>query len=126
MEGNENEYEQTWLYHRGHWELVNDPIMPEEPGETYQDYLDFLGKNGFKEHWTFGEWLGGGETDFIPYHFTCKVFVNEAKSPHYLIQLGQAIASEAILATDLPDLLEVLHLITSLVTADVHKPNREA
>ena len=46
MDGNENEYEHTWLYHRGHWELVNDPIVPEEPGETYQDYLDLLGKYG--------------------------------------------------------------------------------
>jgi len=125
MDGNETAYEQTWLYHRGHWEFVNDPIVPEEPGETYQDYLDFLSKNGFKEHWTFGEWLGGGETDLAVYHFTCKVFVNEAKPPHYLIQLSQAIASEAILATDFPDLLEVLHLVTSLVIADHQKPSRE-
>jgi hypothetical protein len=113
--------ERAWLFHRGKWIRIKNPIYrrelvdaPAPPGR--QTFRKVLGKYNVR-CWILGP-------DFLfPYYTGTLVFAYrrdvEGEGPEYLIWIDTIKLVSIIFAQDLPDLLSVLALLAPSIHIDV-------
>ena len=108
----EQNNDKAWLFHRGQWIEIDNPISFKGPF-PFKKWDDMhngdLKSHGYERHWR----MGGV--------FNFQVFANYNTSPTYRIEMEKYDVMEIIYATDLPDLLQVLSLITPLATCDIQR-----
>jgi len=113
--------DRAWLYHRGKWSTINDPLFGEElsifrtSGPRRQAHRRFF----YGYHLT--PWMLG-PTFLRPVYSGSLVYVyihEKTRKARYLILIEALHASEIIYAQDLPDTLELLGLLASIVETDI-------
>ena len=102
----------TWLFHRGEWIEIDNPVSFRGP-LPFKKWDDLrngdLKSYGYERHWR----MGGV--------FNFQIYANYNTSPTYRIEMEKYEVTEIIYAADLPDLLQVLSLITPLATCDIQR-----
>lgn len=111
----------TWLYHRGEWSRINNPLYDAQL--TYAD---------FPRHTTWRQALKDYNRNWgnlgpvvLPHVYYTGIrvriycYTGNKKMPEFLIRIISLRDDELIYAQDLPDLLEVLDLLAPLVTSGV-------
>jgi len=113
--------DKAWLYHRGKWSTINDPLFGEEfpifraSGPRRQAHRRFL----YGYHLT--PWMLG-PTFLRPVYSGSLVYVyihEKTRKARYLILIEALHTSEIIYAQDLPDALELLSLLAPIVETDI-------
>lgn len=110
--------ENVWLYHRGEWSRIKNPLYdvrspsasapPRRP--TWRQILRQYSR----------KWCDFGPTPTLSNYYGILVsaysYTGDGKAPEYLIRIVSISADEVIYAQDLPDLLEVLTLLAPLAS----------
>ena len=113
--------EKVWLFHRGKWSIVNDPLSGEEipifraSGPRRQTLRRYF--CGYQlTPWMLGPtFLRPDYSGFLVY-----VYVHEkARKARYLILMEALRTSEIVYAQDLPDTIELLHMLAPIVETDI-------
>jgi hypothetical protein len=113
--------DKAWLYHRGKWSTINDPLFGEElptfraSGPRRQTLRRFF--CGYQ----LTPWMLG-PTFLRPVYSGSLVYVyihEEARKARYLILIEAPQTSEIVYAQDLPDTLELLRLLAPIVETDI-------
>ena len=111
----------AWLFHRGKWIAINDPLSGEElpiflaSGPRRQNLRRFF--CGYEiTSWTLGPtFLRPDYSGSLVY-----VYVNEEKrKAQYLILIEADRTSEIIYAQDYPDILEMFRRLAPVIETDI-------
>ncbi len=113
--------EKAWLFHRGKWVCINDPLFEKElpifrtRGPKRQTRRRLF--HGYElTPWTLGP------TFLRPDYSGSLVYVyvhQETRKARYLIHIEAPHASEIVYAQDLPDALDLLHWLAPIVESDI-------
>lgn len=113
--------EKAWLFHRGEWSIISDPLFGEEiaifraSGPRRQNLRRFF--CGYRlTSWTLGP------TFLRPAYSGSLVYVymhEKTRKAQYLILIEVLYTSEIVYAQDLPDTLELLRSLAPIVEADI-------
>lgn len=103
--------EKAWLFHRGKWTMIKNPLYGKEvPGGNSR-------RSSLQEYRR--KWWRIGPTFLYPEYSGILIYtyayIGSANLPEYLVWIEAVVLNVAIYARDLPDLLEVLALLTPLV-----------
>lgn len=111
----------AWLFHRGQWIAINDPLSGEElpiflaSGPRRQNLRRFF--CGYKiTSWTLGP------TFLRPAYSGSLVYVyihEEERKAQYLILIEADRTSEIIYAQDYPDILELFRWLAPVIETDI-------
>jgi|GEM_PF-2858112 len=113
--------DKAWLYHRGKWSTINDPLFGEEfsifraSGPRRQAHRRFF--CGYH----LNPWMRG-PTFLRPVYggFLVYVYIHEkTRKARYQILIEAPHTSEIVYGQDLPDILELLRLLAPIVEADI-------
>jgi hypothetical protein len=113
--------EKAWLFHRSKWSTINDPLFGEElpifraSGPRRQTLRRFF--CGYQ----LTMWMLG-PTFLRPVYSGSLVYVyvhGETRKARYLILIETDRASEIVYAQDLPDTIELLHLLAPIIETDI-------
>jgi hypothetical protein len=113
--------EKAWLFHRSKWSTINDPLFGEElpifraSGPRRQTLRRFF--CGYQ----LTMWMLG-PTFLRPVYSGSLVYVyvhEETRKARYLILIEAVHASEIVYAQDLPDTIELLHLLAPIIETDI-------
>ena len=113
--------DKAWLYHRGKWSTINDPLFGKElplfraSGPRRQAHRRFFG--GYQ----LTAWMLG-PTFLRPVYSGSLVYVymqEKTRKARYLILIEAPHTSEIVYAQDLPDTLEILRLLAPIVEIDI-------
>ncbi len=113
--------EKAWLFHRGKWFCINDPLFEKElptahvNGPKHQTRRRVL--HGYElTPWTLGPtFLRSDYSGSLVY-----VYVHqETRKARYLILIETPHASEIVYAQDLPDALALLHWLAPIVESAI-------
>lgn len=111
----------TWLFHRGEWSIISDPLFGEEiaifraSGPRRQNLRRFF--CGYRlTSWKLGPtFLRPAYSGSLVY-----VYVHEkTRKAQYLILIEVLYTSEIVYAQDLPDTLELLRSLAPIVETDI-------
>jgi hypothetical protein len=121
-----SETQKAWLYHRGQWLEIDDPIDDLEGWYAVESAEEnargkrtfFLKPYGYESHeWGLG--FGGFDTFNIDIYQRSLKGPAKATLPSYLLVTGIFEFTERFYAQDLPDLLQVLSLLAPMITAEM-------
>ncbi len=113
--------EKAWLFHRSKWSTINDPLFGEElptfraSGPRRQTLRRFF--CGYQ----LTMWMLG-PTFLRPVYSGSLVYVyvhEETRKARYLILIEAVHTSEIVYAQDLPDTIELLHLLAPIIETDI-------
>jgi len=113
--------EKAWLFHRGKWSTINDPLFGEEipifraSGPRRQTLRRFF--CGYQ----LTPWMLG-PTFLRPVYSGSLVYVyvhENTRKARYLILIEALHTSEIVYAQDLPDIIELLHLLAPIIETDI-------
>ena len=113
--------DKAWLYHRVKWSTINDPLFGEEllifraSGPRRQAHRRFF--CGYQ----LTLWMLG-PTFLRPVYSGSLVYVyihEETRKARYLILIEAVHTSEIVYAQDLPDTIELLHLLAPIIETDI-------
>lgn len=116
-----NKFDQkTWLYHRGAWSRINNPLYNAQLADTDfpQQTTWRQALRDYKRNW-------GNLGPVIPHAYYSGIRVRiycssgNKKLPEFLIRIISLGNDTVIYAQDLPDLVEVLGLLSPLVTTSI-------
>ena len=117
--------EKVWLFHRGTWTKITNPLDGRETPDTYYR------RQSLKEY--THKWWEWGPTFLYPNYSGLLVYTytysGTRNLPKYLIWINGIGQNRTIYAQDLPDLLEVLALLAPLVLTgifvDIYRQSRK-
>lgn len=110
--------ENVWFYHRGEWSRIKNPLQNTEPHLASVDPRYTTRRQSIRGYNRV--WLNLGPKP-IPFNYSGLLasvysYTGSGKAPKYLIRINSLCSEDAIYVGDLPDLLEMLSLLTPLVS----------
>src|SRR5438105_7573521 len=112
--------EKTWLYHRGKWSRIDNPLY-----DAQLTYADFPRRTTWRQILRDYNHNWGNLGPAVPHAYYSGILVHtycytgDKKAPEFLIRIISLGNDEVIYAQDFPDLLEVLALLAPLVTSGI-------
>lgn len=116
-----NLYEKAWLYHRGAWSRIKNPL--------YNAQSPYANTSPHRATWRQilreydRQWGNLGPTapptnypGVLVYAYS---YTGEKKAPQYLIRIVSLGNDEVLYAQEIPDLLEVLSLLAPVVSCGI-------
>ena len=117
--------EKAWLFHRGKWTMIKNPLYGKEipDGNERRSSLQEYRRRWWRIGPTF---LYPSYSGILIYTYA---YTGGGNLPEYLVWIADMGLNVAIYARDLPDLLEVLALLTPLVFTgifvDIYRRSQE-
>jgi hypothetical protein len=109
--------ERAWLFHRGRWSKIKNPLYQHDAYHHTDQHLQDLLQDYDHQWWTLGPVF------LLPHYSGLLIYTyrrnEETKGPEYLVWIDAIEGSEILFVHDLPDLLDILSLLTPMVNLGI-------